>query len=116
MANIIYAIVQHPSNRTGSFNVLDPNTWIGGVVPGPNDVARFSGPEAQYYYEWYYRNFNTTYGNRDASLHYYNRIKPTQFSDGPKKLYTSSVWNNEAINFNTLCKALFSSECKLYEL
>ena len=101
MANIIYAVVQHPSNRTGSFNVLDPDTWIGGVVPGPNDVARFSGPEASYYYEWYYRNMYTTYGNRDASLHYYHRVKPTQFSNGPKKLYTSSVWNNEAINFNT---------------
>jgi hypothetical protein len=29
---------------TGSWNPLDPNNWRGGVVPGPDDVARF----------WYY--------------------------------------------------------------
>ena len=33
-------ITANPSNGT-PLNVLDPNTWVGGVVPGPNDIARF---------------------------------------------------------------------------
>ena len=29
-------------NTSGSiFNVLDPNTWVGGIVPGPDDIAIF---------------------------------------------------------------------------
>ena len=38
MANIIYAKY---NSSTASLNVLDPDTWVGGVVPGKNDVARF---------------------------------------------------------------------------
>ncbi len=30
-----------------TFNVLDPNAWIGGVVPGPNDIAQI-GENADY--------------------------------------------------------------------
>ena len=38
-----------------SLNVLDPNTWVGGVVPGPDDTAVF--PHRPFSY---YRNTGTT--------------------------------------------------------
>ena len=38
-----------------SLNVLDPNTWVGGVIPGPNDTAVF--PHRPFSY---YRNTGTT--------------------------------------------------------
>ena len=97
MANIIYAKI-----NTGSapFNVLDPTSWVGDVVPGPNDVARFAGPEINTAYEWSYQDLSMTYGNRDANMAYYNRISPTQFSHGPNKFYSSSVYNVEAINLS----------------
>lgn len=31
------------------FNVLDPNTWVGGVVPGPNDIAVFPAQSTRAY-------------------------------------------------------------------
>jgi len=31
-----------------TFNVLDPNAWVGGVVPGPNDIAQI-GENGNYY-------------------------------------------------------------------
>ena len=33
-------IIANPSNGN-ILNVLDPSTWVGGVVPGPNDIAQF---------------------------------------------------------------------------
>jgi hypothetical protein len=39
-------ITANPSNGI-TLNVLDPNTWVGGVVPGPNDVAQL--PAQNYY-------------------------------------------------------------------
>ena len=63
MANIIYAKFNSGSEAR---NVLDPNTWIGGVVPGPNDVARLwyagiSAAQEQSYFDQYFY-----YGHRDG--------------------------------------------------
>ena len=59
MANIIYAKF---SFDTESKNVLDPDTWVGGVVPGKDDVARF-----------WYQGINATYESTKHSLGYGQR-------------------------------------------
>jgi len=40
------------------WNPLDPNNWIGGVVPGPDDIARFYTYTTNATYEtgYYYTN------------------------------------------------------------
>jgi len=63
MANIIYAKFNSGSE---SRNVLDPNTWVGGVVPGPNDVARLWYAGINSAQEQSYLDQNQTYGQRDA--------------------------------------------------
>jgi len=45
-------------------NVLDPNTWVGGVVPGPDDTAIF--PHRTY---TYYRSTATTNPAHDYYYH-----------------------------------------------
>ena len=64
MANIIYAKFNSGSE---SRNVLDPNTWVGGVVPGPNDVARLWYAGINSAYEQSYLDQNQSYGQRDAA-------------------------------------------------
>lgn len=71
MANIIYAKFNSGSEAR---NVLDPNTWIGGVVPGPNDVARLwyagiSTTREQGYFDQYFY-----YGQRDGAGRPYTPI------------------------------------------
>ena len=58
MANIIYAKFNSGSEAR---NVLDPNMWVGGVVPGPNDVARF-----------WYAGINASYENSYFDQNTYN--------------------------------------------
>jgi len=67
MANIIYAKFNSGSE---SRNVLDPNTWIGGVVPGPNDVARlwYAGINTSHEQTNLDTYFN--YGQRDSNAKY----------------------------------------------
>ena len=50
-----------------SLNVLDPNTWVGGVVPGIGDTAVF--PHRAFSY---YRNTGTT---NTSSQNYYHPIQ-----------------------------------------
>ena len=53
---------------TGSWNPLDPNNWRGGVVPGPDDVARF----------WYYStNDSDGYNANNSYMGGYNYIHGT---------------------------------------
>ena len=71
MANIIYAKFNSGSE---ALNVLDPNTWIGGVVPGPNDVARlwYAGINASYEQNYFDQYFY--YGHRDGAGRPYTPI------------------------------------------
>jgi hypothetical protein len=86
MANIIYAKF---SFDTASKNVLDPDTWIGGVVPGKDDVARF-----WYAYQTTYESskFNIGYGQRDGFGRYGRKIGSHQWINkhGNEFTYTSS--------------------------
>ncbi len=97
MANFIYAKVNTGSN---ALNVLDPNTWIGGVVPGPNDVARFWGPYKSSTKEWSQSTIQKSYGNRDANFTMgYAPIYPAQFDNN--NTFSSSLWTQEAIDYRT---------------
>lgn len=97
MANFIYAKVNTGSN---ALNVLDPNTWIGGVVPGPNDVARFWGPYKSSANEWSTSTLQKTYGNRDANFNSsYAPIYPAQFDNN--NTFSSSLWTQEGIDYRT---------------
>lgn len=52
-----------------TFNVLDPNAWVGGVVPGPNDIAQI-GENGNFYTQI---NMSSPYNINDAEL---SHLKP----------------------------------------
>ena len=87
-----------------AMNPLDPDTWVGGVVPGPDDIARF----------YYYQNtgagssFNGTsaytstyvslgtsqYSNADSNFNLNTPISRNRFISGSLGAFTSSVWSS----------------------
>jgi len=84
------------------FNPLDPNMWVGGVVPGPDDIARF------YYYQTtaggstfngnaaydggYVYLSTTQYSNVDSTLEYDGPFSRNRFTSGSLG-FTSSIWS-----------------------
>ncbi len=92
-----------------SLNVLDPNTWVGGVVPGPNDTAVF--PHRPFSY---YRNTGT---DTETSYQYMHPIGgPWSGSNGitMNKLArdgVTRVYNQAQFNSNTTTTLGLDEEC-----
>ena len=58
-------ITANTSSIQGEYlDVLDPNTWVGGVVPGPNDIAVFPNRIFSYY--------RTTWSNTPGHEYYHH--------------------------------------------
>ena len=55
------------SDADGYLNVLDPATWVGGVVPGPGDIARFPNVT--------FSNYTSQYSNTPGHVHYLHPLK-----------------------------------------
>jgi len=88
-----------------AMNPLDPDTWVGGVVPGPDDIARF----------YYYQNtsmgqtFNGTvsytgtnmylatsqFSHVDSNFNLNTPISRNRFTSGSQGAFTSSVWSSD---------------------
>lgn len=80
MANIIYAKY---NSTTASLNVLDPDTWVGGVVPGKDDVARFWYAAISATNEDSNQKVNNTYNNRNSAGQYSIPLFSNQFVGSP---------------------------------
>ena len=88
-----------------AMNPLDPDTWVGGVVPGPDDIARF------YYYEntGAGSSFNATsaytstymylgtsqFSHVDSNFNINTPISRNRFTSGSQGAFTSSVWSSD---------------------
>ncbi len=94
------------NSGSGTFNVLDPNNWVGGVVPGENDIARF------YYYQTiaggstfngnasyeglnYMFFSNTQYTTTDPAFNLNGPLYRSQFTASNGGGYTSSFWSGD---------------------
>lgn len=79
------------------WNPLDPNNWIGGVVPGPDDIARFYTYTTNTTYEtgYYYTNKNRGYDN--SAVYDRNQFHTAiAFGNGQGEgFYTRSFWEQE---------------------
>ena len=98
MANIIYAKFSFDPE---SKNVLDPNTWVGGVVPGKDDVARFWYQAINATYEA--TKHSLGYGQRDGFGRNASTIFPHQWGekDGQAFTYTSSKYMPSLLRYRS---------------
>ena len=80
-----------------SLNVLDPNTWVGGVVPGPGDTAVFPHRNSTYY--------NATQTTNSSSFLYFHPYQgPWEGSSQPgEQLPLVSMLDRDGISriYNT---------------
>ena len=71
-----------------AMNPLDPDTWVGGVVPGPDDIARF----------YYYQNtsMGQTFNGTGAYTSTYMYLGSSQYSH----VDSNFNYNQEYIDFD----------------
>ena len=55
------------SDADGYLSVLDPATWVGGVVPGPGDIARFPNVT--------FATYTSQYSNTPGHVNYLHPLK-----------------------------------------
>ena len=90
------AVIEAKYNDTPAiWDPLNPNNWVGDVVPGKGDVARFKRTNVIYssYENNYWMPFNYDLGSNGHTRQYMN---PEDIQNG---IYSSSAWTNSVRNW-----------------
>lgn len=91
-------IVAKLNPRETVWNPLDPDNWIGGVVPGPNDIAKFYTYTVNSTYEQGYPYFARTHYYDNNATYVRNRYDTATnwqgVSNGIEGFHTASFWSD----------------------
>jgi len=86
-------------NRYDSiWNPLDPDNWIGGVVPGPDDIAKFHHYSINSTYENNYQALYQSYQHNQDGYNISGMTAASAWShthNGKTGYFSSSFWGNE---------------------